>query len=298
MMLRSLPGLVSIVLLARAGAAQELPGAESGFAQSDGVKLHYMSMGKGPLLILLHGFPDYWYTWRAQMPEWARHHQVVALDLRGYNLSDKPEGVEHYTMPKLTADVLAVANHFRQDRFTIIGHDWGGAIAWNVAMSHPERVERLVILNLPHPRGLMRELAANPDQQKASQYAVVFQQEGSEKAILPAALALWVTDPAARKHYAQAFQRSSVPAMLAYYKANYPRPPFENLSVPELPRVQCPTLVIHGLEDTALLPGALNDTWKWIDNELTLVTIPKAGHFVQQDAAERVAKVVSRWLAP
>ncbi len=275
---------------------QELVGARSEFVDSGGVKIHCVTMGQGPVVILLHGFPDYWYTWRRQMPELAKSHKVVALDLRGYNESGHPEGVENYAMEKLVGDVLAVADHFEAERFTLVGHDWGGMIAWTTAMGKPERVERLVILNLPHPKSLTRELANNPAQQRASQYAVGFQKEGAEKVLLPAMLAAWVTDAEARKQYVAAFGKSSIEAMLNYYRANFPRPPFEKLEVPEMPNVQCPVLMIHGLDDVALLPGALNDTWKWIDNELTLVTIPKAGHFVQQDAAERVTAIMNDWL--
>jgi len=160
-----------------------------------------------------------------------------------------------------------------------------------------ELVERLIILNLPHPKGLMRELATNPEQQNASQYARTFQQEGSEKAVGPQMLAFWVTDKAARERYVEAFRKSSITGMLAYYKANYPRPPYEELTKREFPPVKCRVLMIHGLKDTALLPGALNDTWKWVEGELTLVTIPEAGHFVQQDAAERVTTLMTDWLA-
>jgi pimeloyl-ACP methyl ester carboxylesterase len=152
---------------------------EHGYADSDGVKIHYVTKGKGPLLVMIHGFPDYWYTWRKQMPVLAKHFQVVAMDQRGYNKSDAPTGVENYTMPKLTGDVKAILEHFGQERAVIVGHDWGGAVAWSFAMKYPEMTERLVILNLPHPKGLLRELANNPEQHKASAYARHFQQPGA-----------------------------------------------------------------------------------------------------------------------
>jgi pimeloyl-ACP methyl ester carboxylesterase len=110
-------------------------------------------------------------------------------------------------------------------------------------------------------------------------------------------LALWVKDREAKKVYIEAFKKSSMEAMLNYYKANYPRPPYQASADREFPPVKCPVLMIHGLKDTALLPGALNDTWKWVDAELTLVTIPGAGHFVQQDAAERVTRIMAGWLS-
>ncbi len=265
-----------------------------GFVNSSGVKIHYVSRGTGPLLVMLHGFPDYWYTWRKQMPVLAERFQVVAIDLRGYNKSDKPEGVDNYAMPKLVGDVKAVIDHFGKERAVIVGHDWGGAIAWSCAMAHPEMVERLVILNLPHLNALRRELANNPAQRRASDYARRFQQPDAASQLTAEGLAFWVKDARAREKYLAAFRRSSFESMLNYYKANYPRAPY--LPAPETPRVRCSVLMIHGLKDTALLPGALNDTWRWLDRDLTLVTVPDAGHFVQQDSEEFVTKQIMNWL--
>lgn len=286
---------------------------EDGYADSDGVKIHYVTMGKGPLVVLIHGFPDYWYSWRKQMPELAKHFQVVAIDQRGFNLSDQPEGVENYAVPKLVADVDAVVKHFQADKAIIVGHDWGGIVAWTYAMTFPDKTDRLIILNLPHPKGLQRELANNPAQQKASQYARDFQQpdavtkmaaklkllnpKGTDQELAAVGLSFWVTDPEAKKKYIEAFKRSSLEGMLNYYKANYPREPYTySESEPAYPKIKCPVLMFHGLKDTALLPGALNDTWKWLDSDLTLVTIPDAGHFVQQDAADKVTKCMVGWL--
>ncbi|MEM7476034.1 MAG: alpha/beta hydrolase [Planctomycetota bacterium] len=270
---------------------------EHGYAESDGVKIHYVTAGKGPLLIMIHGFPDYWYTWREQMPALAKHFKVVAIDQRGYNKSSQPEGVESYAMPKLTADVKAVIEHFGEKKATVLGHDWGGAVAWNFAMQYPDMLDRLVILNLPHFKCLQRELANNPEQQKASAYARRFQQPGAAQGLNAAGLTFWVTDEDARKEYVEAFKRSSFEGMLNYYKANYPREPYAEQEE-ETPKVKCPVLMIHGLKDTALLPGALNDTWLWLESDLTLVTIPEAGHFVQQDASEKVTDTLVRWLKP
>ncbi len=270
-----------------------------GYANSGEVKIHYVTMGEGPLVLMIHGFPDYWYTWRKQMPALAEHFQVVAMDQRGYNLSDQPEGVEEYAMPKLVGDVKAVLEHFGANRATIVGHDWGGAVSWAFAMTHPEMVEKLVVLNCPHFNGLQRELANNPAQQAASAYARRFQQADAAAQLTAEGLAFWVKDEAAKAKYIEAFQRSSLEGMLNYYKANYPREPYQqpqpNLATST--KIQCPTLLIHGLDDTALLPGALNDTWQWINNELTLVTIPGADHFVQQAASDRVTKQLVQWLS-
>jgi len=266
-----------------------------GFAQSGDVRIHYVTKGEGPLVVLIHGFPDFWYTWRHQMPALAEHNQVVAIDMRGYNESSQPEGVENYTLEKLVSDVEAVIRHFQKDRATIVGHDWGGAVAWSFAMTRPELTERLIILNLPHPNGLFRELAANPEQQKNSAYARFFQQDAAAATLTPEMLATWVKDPAAKAKYVEALRRSSMEGMLNYYKANYPRPPYEP-PAEEFPKVRCPVLMFHGLKDKALLSPALNGTWDWIEAELTLVTIPEADHFVQHDAADVVTRTMVDWL--
>lgn len=266
-----------------------------GFAKSGDVKIHYVTQGEGPLVVMIHGFPDYWYTWRRQIPELAKHFQVVAIDQRGYNRSDQPDGVENYAMSKLVGDVKAVIEHFEQDQAVIIGHDWGGAVAWTFAMSNPDMTDRLVILNLPHLNGLRRELANNPDQQKASAYARHFQTAGAASQLTAEGLSFWVKDEAAKAKYVAAFKRSSFESMLNYYKANYPREPYEE-PAGDVPKVKCSVLMIHGLKDTALLPGALNDTWDWLEKDLTLVTLPNAGHFVQQDAADTVTRTVVNWL--
>lgn len=267
----------------------------SGFAQSDGVKIHCVTRGEGPLLVMIHGFPDYWYTWRRQMPALSESFQVVAMDQRGFNRSDQPEGVGEYAMEKLVGDVRAVIRHFGREKAVVVGHDWGGAVAWAFAMAHPEMTERLIVLNLPHPNGLQRELATNPEQQRNSAYARQFQKPGAASQLTPEGLAGWITDGAARPNYLAAFRRSSFVGMLNFYKANYPREPYV-LPATEGPKVKCPVLLIHGLKDRALLPGALNDTWKWVEKDLTLVTVPEADHWVQQDAADLVTRTMVGWL--
>ncbi|MBX9626864.1 MAG: alpha/beta fold hydrolase [Gemmataceae bacterium] len=266
----------------------------SGFLDSGGVKLHYVTAGDGPLVVLLHGFPDFHYSWRDQIPALSKHFKVVALDLRGYNGSDQPSTVDDYKMEKLVGDVAAVLAHFKQQKAVVVGHDWGGAIAWSFATAHPDKIDRLVILNLPHLNGLSRELANNPTQQKNSEYARNFQKPEAAKQLNPELLAMWVKEPEARKEYAAAFARSSAEGMLNYYKANYPKPPYK--AGPELPPVKCPVLMIHGLDDQYLLAAGLNDNWKWVANEFTLVTVPGAGHFVHRDKPELVTRKMVRWL--
>ena len=272
---------------------------EHGYADSNGVKIHYAAIGKksAPLIVMIHGFPDFWYTFRDQMEGLSKDYYVVAIDQRGYNLSDKPKGVENYDMKFLVGDVASVIKHHKREKAIVLGHDWGGAVAWTFAMMMPQMVDRLIILNLPHPRALARELANNPAQQKSSQYARNFQMEGAHTKLSAEGLAFWVKDPEVKKKYIEAFQRSDFEAMLAYYKRNYPREPYTYNPEATTIKVKASVLMIHGLGDTALLPGALNDTWNFLEKDLTLVTIPGASHFVQQDASEMVTKSIWMWLA-
>jgi epoxide hydrolase 4 len=277
--------------------------AESGYAMSGDVKIHYATVGEGPLVVMIHGFPDIWYSWRHQMQGLKDNFKVVAIDQRGYNLSDAPEGEENYAMRFLIQDVAAVIRHFGQEKAIIVGHDWGGSVAWQFAFALPQMVDKLIVLNLPHPTGLGRVMASNPVQQQNSGYARAFiAGKASDPNIFfggpmtPQTLSGWVTDPAAVPHYVEAFSRSSFDAMLSYYKQNYPRGTGGGAAPPAPPRLAMPVLVFHGLEDTALHSDGLNNTWDWIDADTTIVTAPGAGHFVQQDAAELVTSTMKWWL--
>ena len=266
------------------------------YADNNGVRIHYVTIGEGQTsIVMIHGFPDFWYTWRNQMIALMSKYQVAAIDLRGYNLSDKPQGGEHYLMLHLVSDIQAVMRHLEKDKAIIMGHDWGGAIAWFFAMYFPTMTERLIILDFPHPSGFIRELAQNSQQQKQSAYARDFQQEGAHKQLTPESLSAWVHDPVARERYIEAFRRSDFEAILQYYKQNYPRQPYQDASF-QVNKVQAPVLQIHGLQDQWLLPGGLNSTWEWLENSWTLLTIPQAGHFVQHDAADLVSRTIENWL--
>ena len=285
--------LSSLLAISTTNADESALG-KHGYAQSGDVKIHYVTKGEGPLLVMIHGFPDYWYTWREQIPALSEHFQVVAMDQRGYNLSGKPEGLARYQMEELVQDVEAVIKHFGKKKAIVVGHDWGGAVAWSFATAKPQMIDHLVILNLPHFNGLQRELANNPEQRRASAYAREFQKQDAASRLTAEGLTFWIKDSEAKAKYLEAFKRSSFEGMLNYYKANYPRPPYDE--TPEMPPVDCSVLMIHGLKDTALLPGALNDTWKWVKRDLTMVTLPEAGHFVQQDAGPKVTQTLLAWL--
>lgn len=281
---------------------------EHGYAENGDVRIHYATVGAGPLVVMIHGFPDFWYSWRHQMEGLKDQFTLMAIDQRGYNRSSQPEGVEQYDMTLLVSDVAAVVKHFGQEQATIVGHDWGGAVAWNMAFTRPDLVRNLIILDLPHPTGLARAWASNEDALAATSYARVFR-EGNPSdpeiffgsSMTAETLSGWVQDPDARAKYVEAFERSDFNAMLNYYKRNYPDlwsedAPGTGLAPPTPPSLEIPTLVFHGLEDQALHSDGLNNTWDWIDSDLTLVTVPRAGHFVQQDAAELVTETMRWWL--
>lgn len=271
---------------------------EDHYAANNGVKIHYVAEGHGPLVVMVHGFPDYWATWKPLMATLAADgYRAVALDTRGYNLSDKPQGEAAYAMPNLVGDVAAVvAAEGRKDTI-LIGHDWGAAIAWNVEFTRPELVNKLIIFSVPHPAGMARELATNKAQQANSQYARNFQKEGSEKNLTAEGLAGWVKDPAEKPGYIEAFKRSDFAAMMNYYRANYPKGVGDTAAPPApTPPINVPVLVIHGMKDTALNAAGHSGTWDHVTRDTTVVMIPTAGHFVQHDAQDLVDRTVKDWL--
>lgn len=290
-MLRMVLALAALLLAAPAQAADR-------YAVNEGVKIHYVAEGQGPLVVLIHGFPDYSPTWASLTAVLNKAgYRTAAVDTRGYNLSDKPQGVAAYAMPNLVGDVAAVIAAEGRTSAVVVGHDWGAAIAWQTAFRRPELVDRLVILSVPHPAGMARELATNPDQQKNSQYARNFQQPGSEARLTAEGLAGWVKDPAARPAYIEAFRRSDFAAMMNYYRANYP--PAGTAAAPTAAgadRVKAPVLVIHGMQDMALNAAGHAGTWNYVDADTTLVMFPKAGHFVQHDAEAAVNRTIVDWL--
>jgi len=302
--MRQLILFIAIVICSSNSITDILDEVTHKHANNDGTRIHYVSIGQGPLVVMIHGFPDYWYSWRHQMSALKDHYQVIAIDQRGYNKSDQPEGVENYAMPLLVSDVAAVIKDTGANQATIVGHDWGGAVAWQVALNLPQITRNLIILNLPHPNGLAREMRNNLEQRTNSGYAQKFRQgKASDPDILGGGpmtavrLSQWVQDKEAKQNYIDAFDRSSFSAMLNYYKANYPRlSDSQSDKAVSAPQLNMPVLMFHGLKDRALHSDGLNNTWDWVDQDLTIVTAPTAGHFVQQDAADLVSKTMKSWL--
>ena len=267
-----------------------------------------------PPIILLHGFPESHRTWRHQIPDLARDHFVLAPDQRGFARSSKPDGLESYTADKPVADLLALADHFGIDRFTLVGHDWGGAIAWMAALQHPDRVARLVIVNAPHPLVFQRSLFDVPEQRKASQYITTFRDTRIDQGLvgkglerfLGSTFAQHITHAIAGEDKAAYLDEWSQPgamtAMLNWYRASAvqvpamdeepPRPAF--LDAP-FPKTQMPVLVIWGMGDKALLPVQVEGLGEHVP-DLAVVRIGDAGHFVPWEKPEAVTRAIRDWL--
>ena len=287
--------LAALAAFTLATSVQAAPAYESKFASNDGVKIHYTAAGKGPLVVMLHGFPEYWGFYKSLMDQLDGEYRVAAMDLRGYNLSDKPQGEASYAFPKLIGDVEAVMKAEGRNKAIVIGHDWGAAIAWRVAMNRPELVDKLVIMSVPHPAGFAREMATNAEQQKNSQYARNFQQPGFEKNLTPEGLT--ARAPAAIKdEWTQALKRSDMTALLNYYRANYPKGTGEAVKPEATPPIHAPVLVIHGVKDTSLHHAGHSGTWEHVTADTTILMLPKAGHDVQHDAPALVDRTIHDWL--
>lgn len=283
---------------------------EHEYVGADGVRLHVARAGGGPLMLFLHGFPEYWAMWRPFLEHFgARGRLAVAPDLRGYNLSDKPAEVEAYKSKHLVADVLALAGHYTREPFVLVAHDWGGAVAWSVALAHPQRLARLVMINSPHPYVFWRELTRNPAQQKASEYMLLFRSEKAERVLSENGYARLLgafsdLEPDARAALVEAWSRpGALTGGLNYYRASplYPPSP-EDSGAARLQLeakdfvVRVPTLVVWGERDTALLPGCL-DGLDEVVPDLQVVRIPDATHWVAREKTARVIEEIEQWLA-
>ncbi len=262
-----------------------------------GLALHVLEAGPadGPPVVLLHGFPEFWFGWRHQIGPLARAgYRVIAPDGRGYNLSDKPKGLDAYRLVCLTRDVVALADALGVGRFGLVGHDWGGIVAWSVAARHPDRVERLAILNAPHPDTTWRVIRQDPIQLLRSYYVALFQLPGLPERMLAAdtyaALARALTgssrpgtfgaDDLAR--YREAWgQPGALTAMLAWYRALVRRP------AGRVGRITMPALILWGRRDSALGSTFASESLALCDQG-RIRWLDEATHWVQHEEAERV----------
>ncbi len=287
------------------------------YAEVNGVKLHYVANGSGKLMMFLHGFPEFWYEWKNQLVEFGQDHLAIAPDMRGYNLSSKPEQVEAYQIEHLIEDVRLLAEHLGYKKFTLIAHDWGGAVAWVFASKYPEYLEKLIIINAPHPAVFQRELLENPEQQQASQYMLMFRAPEAESVISANNYALIVQSVLSeglekgfftqedKKAYLEAWSQSgALTGGLNYYRAAEAGPPVTEADKGKISAfsntfssfaIKVPTLVIWGEKDPYLLLGNLSGLGDYVP-ELTIKPIPDGSHWVIHERPELVNSYIREFI--
>ncbi len=284
---------------------------------STGVTLNVAFAGPedGPAIVLLHGFPESHRTWRGLVPLLADRYRLIMPDQRGFAGSDAPQDKGDYTTDKIVADLFALVDRLGLDDFTLVGHDWGGAVSWAAALRNDPRLTRLVIINAPHPVIFQKSLIEDADQRAASQYINAFRVPGFEAA--PAAMGwdaffektfsghvdLALIPPEEKAQYLAEWQQPGVfNAMLNWYRASAVAVPPPSITVPlpdfllrAFPTVKVPTLVVWGMRDKALLPLQLDGLDALVD-ELTIVRVPDAGHFLPWEKPEAVAPPLRSFL--
>jgi pimeloyl-ACP methyl ester carboxylesterase len=267
--------------------------------ETNGIKLHTVQTGSksGPPVILLHGFPEFWYGWRKQIPALADAGcRVIVPDQRGYNLSDKPEGIENYDVFTLVNDVVGLIKALDYEKVNLVGHDWGAVIAWALAITHPEKLHKLTIMNVPHPAVMSRFLRRDPDQMRRSWYVGFFQIPWLPERILSAnnfRRMVRAVQGTAKKNsftnedmerYKEAWsQPDAMTAMLNPYRAIVQHPQ----KMPENSRVKVRTLMMWGMKDFALSHRMARPSMDYCD-EGNLILFPEATHWVHLDAAGEV----------
>ena len=295
---------------------------EHRWVDTNGIRLHCAVDGEGPLVIFLHGFPECWYSWRHQLAALAPRFRVVAPDLRGYNESDKPPGVAAYALPELVADVHGLVHAFGEREAVIVGHDWGGAVAWTFAMEHPESTRRLVVMNSPHPAIFAQALRGNTRQLRKSWYMFFFQIPWLPETLMglghaaPVARAMrdaavckdaltdedlrYLRDAASRpgalrsaiNYYRAAFRSPEATALWPAWLRRFlhgDRPPAPlRERIEDWPKISAPTLLVWGEEDVALEKELTLGMEPLFTGPLGIKYIPLCGHWVQQEQAELV----------
>lgn len=267
---------------------------EHSYVQTNGITLHTVTAGPedGPLVLLLHGFPEFWHGWQKQIgPLAEKGYRVVVPDLRGYNLSDKPQGIENYTLNLLRDDVTGLIDHFGRQSATVIGHDWGGAVAWYLAATKPQYVDKLIAVNIPHPKAMMRVMAKNPLQWVKSSYIAFFQlPELPEKTLAAEYFKTMVGSLVSTSNpgtfseeelgmYKEAWaQPGALTAMLNWYRA------IREGNITQVPdhKISVPVRIIWGLGDQFLSSLLAKESLDFCEDG-NLVFVGEATHWIHHE---------------
>jgi pimeloyl-ACP methyl ester carboxylesterase len=290
-----------------------MPAITHGYAAVNGIRLHYAESGSADnLVILLHGFPEFWYSWQKQLLALSENFHVVAPDLRGYNLSDKPPRVEDYRIDKLVADVIGLIDHFGAQQAAVVGHDWGAGVAWAVAQRHPERVSKLAVMQVPLLSAWRANLTLK--QLLRSWYMFFFQIPRLPEWLISRrdfrAIERTFEEQVARKNsfskadvklYKEAAQQpGALTGALNYYRANLVDRLFvrkhQAESRPSDGRIKVPTLFIYGEQDFAIIPATVRGLDRYIDADYRELRIPDSGHWVQNEAPAEVNAALTDFL--
>ena len=302
--LRPCPTLAGVTITDWMGRSVSV---EPGEVDSRGVRIVYHTAGSGPLIIFIHSIVGPWFDFRHQMVSLAEDYRVVSMSTRGTDESDKPIGIQQYTSAKIAGDINAIIDHFGEEKAIIIGQDSGGLHAWHFAMTYPERTERLISIGSIHPAGLIRELATNPGQQKASTFQLNMQENPNAGLEFSERLRSRPERPDDTAELAAlrkvAYDRLYVESIVNFYKANWPRSPVTletegfGFRFGEFPAVKAPTLFIYGKESAPFKNSTLNDMWEWIEGELTVHVLPGVGHGPHTEVPEVVTSSILEWLS-
>ena len=284
------------------------PNIRFDYAQVGGVRLHYAIAGEGDeLVLLLHGFPECWYSWRHQLPALSERYTVVAPDLRGYNLSDKPSGRSNYHLDEFADDVIGLIHHFGRSKAAVIGHDWGGAIAWHIGLNHPQYLSKLGSFQVPPPSILKRNFSLR--QFAASWYIFFFQLpylpewllSANEFALLRRTLKETTAErgviaDADIEVYKKAWaEPGALTSMLNYYRANVLGRFLRPSGIEK--KITVPTLFVYGQQDTAIVPESVRGIGDVIDAKFEQFLVPTAAHWIQQEIPNEINDILLEFLA-
>ncbi|MHA2399665.1 MAG: alpha/beta fold hydrolase [Promethearchaeota archaeon] len=261
---------------------------EEKYIETNGITLHTIIIGKGEPLILLHGFPDFWYGWANLIPLIKDKFQLIIPDMRGYNLSDKPEGVKNYSIPLLIEDIIGLVKELKFESVYLLGHDWGGVLSWFIAEKYPDKIRKLGIINAPHFKIFREMLESDEAQKKASYYIFNFLKPDAEKVILADNFKILrggFKDPEIEDKYVKAWSNGTIVSGINYYRANLDYDDWSGI-------IKVPTLVIHGMKDAAILPGVLDGLDQFVD-DLKIVRVENVGHSAMKEDPQKVASTFS-----